>query len=161
MKNKKGFTLVELLAVIVILGILLLIAVPAVQNIIQSSRKKAFESNAKLVLENVQEIVSIETTTESSIRPCYIPLTKINLERGSLDHNNRGFVTVNPTSSGVTIRIYYANGQFTTLRNVDGNNIGATLEDINAGLVQKSTTYPSTQPAASSVFTEECSFYTG
>ena len=31
MKNKKGFTLVELLAVIVILGVLLMIAVPAVQ----------------------------------------------------------------------------------------------------------------------------------
>lgn len=30
MKNKKGFTLVELLAVIVILGVLLMIAVPAV-----------------------------------------------------------------------------------------------------------------------------------
>ena len=34
--NKKGFTLVELLAVIVILGVLLMIAVPAIQNVIKS-----------------------------------------------------------------------------------------------------------------------------
>ena len=35
--NKKGFTLVELLAVIVILGVLLMIAVPAIQNVIKKS----------------------------------------------------------------------------------------------------------------------------
>ena len=45
--NKKGFTLVELLAVIVILGVLLMIAVPAIQNVIKKSKKNAFESQAK------------------------------------------------------------------------------------------------------------------
>ena len=48
--NKKGFTLVELLAVIVILGVLLLIAVPSVNNIINNSRKKAFLSQVKLAV---------------------------------------------------------------------------------------------------------------
>ena len=39
-KNNKGFTLVELLAVIIILGIILAIAIPNIQNIIQQTRQK-------------------------------------------------------------------------------------------------------------------------
>lgn len=45
--NKKGFTLVELLAVIVILAIVLIIAVPGVLTIIDNSRKDALISSAK------------------------------------------------------------------------------------------------------------------
>ena len=43
MKNKKGFTLVELLAVIVILAVIALIATPQVLRIIEEARKGAFE----------------------------------------------------------------------------------------------------------------------
>ena len=40
MKNRKGFTLVELLAVIVIIGVLLVVATPMVFNAIKDSKKK-------------------------------------------------------------------------------------------------------------------------
>ena len=46
LKNNKGFTLVELLAVIVILGIIMAIAVPAVSSYINKSRKDAWISSA-------------------------------------------------------------------------------------------------------------------
>jgi type IV pilus assembly protein PilA len=46
-KNQKGLTLVELLAVIVILGILAAIAVPSIGGIIDNSRKDAHIGNAK------------------------------------------------------------------------------------------------------------------
>ena len=42
MKKNKGFTLVELLAVIIILAIIALIAVPVIMNIIDRARKAAF-----------------------------------------------------------------------------------------------------------------------
>ena len=45
-KNEKGLTLVELLAVIVILAIVAAIAVPAIGNIIQNSRDKAVLTEA-------------------------------------------------------------------------------------------------------------------
>ena len=44
-KQREGFTLIELLAVIVILALIALIASPLIINIIESSRKKAFENS--------------------------------------------------------------------------------------------------------------------
>lgn len=48
MKNK-GFTLVELLAVITVLGLLLTLAVPKMQSIIGDSKKKTFLGEAQAV----------------------------------------------------------------------------------------------------------------
>ena len=47
MKNNKGFTLVELLAVIVIMGILMMVAIPSVTRTIENSRKDTFIDIAK------------------------------------------------------------------------------------------------------------------
>lgn len=53
MKNNKGFTLVELLAVIVILAIILAIAVPGISKIIEGSKKGAFEADAKMLITGI------------------------------------------------------------------------------------------------------------
>ncbi len=45
--NSKGFTLVELLAVIVIMGILMMVAIPSVTRTIENSRKDTFIDIAK------------------------------------------------------------------------------------------------------------------
>ena len=50
-KKKRGFTLVELLAVIVILAVILVIAVPQIMSVIESARKGSIESTAKLIAE--------------------------------------------------------------------------------------------------------------
>lgn len=52
--TKKGFTLVELLAVLVILGILALIIFPSVSDTLEASRKSAYEKQVK-VLETAAE----------------------------------------------------------------------------------------------------------
>lgn len=51
--NKKGFTLVELLGVLVILSIILAIAVPTIMGIIKGASKGAFESDAKMLLKAI------------------------------------------------------------------------------------------------------------
>lgn len=50
-KSDKGLTLVELLAVIVILGIIAAIAVPAIGKIIENNRIKATKSEAIIAME--------------------------------------------------------------------------------------------------------------
>ena len=55
MKKKNGFTLVELLAVVVVLAIILAIAIPRVLKMIETSRKKAF---------NISEVMMIKATRE-------------------------------------------------------------------------------------------------
>ncbi|MCI3922540.1 prepilin-type N-terminal cleavage/methylation domain-containing protein [Paenibacillus sp. TRM 82003] len=52
--NQKGFTLVELLAVIVILGIIAMIAVPAIGNIIEKSREDALEQSILMVRDSAE-----------------------------------------------------------------------------------------------------------
>ena len=54
-KHKKdGFTLVELLAVIVILAVILVIAVPSIMSTITESRKGALASSAKLIASSAE-----------------------------------------------------------------------------------------------------------
>lgn len=50
LKNEKGLTLVELLAVIVILGIIAAIAVPAIGKIIDNTKDKAILADASNIL---------------------------------------------------------------------------------------------------------------
>lgn len=67
MKNKKGFTLVELLAVIVILGVLLMIAVPAVQNVIKKTKNNATQKQAELFIDAAKKMAIIDEATNDKV----------------------------------------------------------------------------------------------
>lgn len=67
MKNKKGFTLVELLAVIVILGVLLMIAVPAVQNVIKKTKNNATQKQAELFIDAAKKMTIIDEATSDMV----------------------------------------------------------------------------------------------
>jgi len=60
--REKGFTLVELLAVIVILAIILVIAVPQIMDTIESSRIAAMESSVKMVAAQVENQYTVAQT---------------------------------------------------------------------------------------------------
>lgn len=61
MKNNKGFTLVETIAVIIILGVVLSIAVPSITNVVKSTNKNRMISDAETFISEVKEYVESDT----------------------------------------------------------------------------------------------------
>jgi type IV pilus assembly protein PilA len=58
LKNEKGLTLIELLAVIVILGIVAAIAVPSIMGIIQKSKVDTAKSDAIQIINSAKTFVA-------------------------------------------------------------------------------------------------------
>ena len=62
--KKNGFTLVELLAVIVILAIILVIAVPKITDTIDNARRGSYESSIKMVAAQAETQKTVADTLE-------------------------------------------------------------------------------------------------
>ena len=51
MNNRKGFTLIELLVTITIIGIIMIMTLPAIHNLQRENQKKKFDDYERAVLE--------------------------------------------------------------------------------------------------------------
>lgn len=66
MKNKKGFTLVELMVVVIILGILVAIAVPVYNNVTTDAQTSADQATARTILSAVTMASASNNTDDPS-----------------------------------------------------------------------------------------------
>ena len=128
MQKKKGFTLVELLAVIVILAVILVIAVPQIMSVIESARKGSIESTAKLIAEGAEreytnrKILGKDTNIECS------DVSSMNSnDYGTcvITFDNTGKATVKVTGKG-KFEGYTCNGNSTNMECIKGEIPGST-----------------------------------
>ena len=82
MKNKKGFTLIEILAAIIILGVVLLIGVSAISDYIESSRKSSLIATANSYIEEVRGLRATDSLVQSpkNAEALLIPLSEIEID---------------------------------------------------------------------------------
>ena len=134
MKKKNGFTLVELLAVIVILAIILVIAIPKITDTIKNSKIASFESSAKTIAAQAEK-----KKMENEILDNTNPINCNNLVKLSnsdyiscsiyFDSNNNALVTL------------YGSGKFEGLQVINGTKGNAKAEEIKAPVYGNAVNY--------------------
>ncbi len=98
--NNKGFTLVELLAVIVILAIILAIAVPGISSLIESSKISTFEQSTRMIIKGID----INRKADSSFDVDGLNADNIDEALG-IDNNNYKLLRAAATNDEVYVDI--------------------------------------------------------
>ena len=128
----KGFTLVELLAVIVILAIIMIIAIPSVLNSMRIAKKKTFVEFAQKVInageKKYVEGTSFGTLASIGVGNYYFSLDDLDL--GSTG-NYKGFFVIYIDNNGLTYYVMIWDDEYAVSKervNEDGNSV--TVDDI-------------------------------
>jgi len=97
-KNKKGFTLVELLVVIIIVGVLAAVAVPLMTANVQKARKSEGMAGAGTI-RTAQRLYNVENGAYAT------SLTALNTYVSTADLTGTWFVAANYTTDGTNIYV--------------------------------------------------------
>ena len=101
--NKRGFTLVELLAIITVLGLLVIIAIPNMREIVNTSKKKTFFGDAQTIYKTAN-LYSLEITDSNGAVFNSKGENKLDISRSDFDYcikiNNNGDITTFVVSNG-------------------------------------------------------------
>ena len=118
MKKKKGFTLVELLAVIVILAVILIIAMPKISDVIKNSKESSLETTAKLIASQAEKKYTENQVLDGSSTIKCSDVVKLN-------ENDYGPCKITFDDKGNAKVSIVGKGKFAGLQVVDGTKDSA------------------------------------
>ena len=139
-KKKNAFTLIELLAVTVILAVILVIAIPRILDVIDVSKKDSFKTSAQLIadsaekkyvenkLNNIDEEITCENVTK---------LSKEDYESCKITFDNEGNAKVTIEGKGKFKDLAICNGTKTSVELSDTCSTDAkyfAYEDVEGGI---------------------------
>lgn len=127
--NKKGFTLVELLAVIVVLAIIMVLTLPTIMNSLSSARQSTFLLYASRMLDTAADKYQSDALLNGG-KSCYT-ISELNGENTS---SYKGRVLISTDGTTYTIQMYDANYQIgITASDTLGDKAGGVgYKDIDA-----------------------------
>ena len=134
--SKKGFTLVELLAVIVILSIILLIAVPAVKKSVDSAKKKSAENDAIMIKKIAEKYYASNLDKDEEI-------TGVDLSSDILTYSGekptKGYMQFN--EDGIAYGKMYINGYCVEIKS-DGTSTSEKVGENDCDITSTDTPTP-------------------
>lgn len=136
--NRKGFTMIEMLVVVAILGLLLVLTIPSIQSVSNNSRIKMCKSKLGIIENDVNAYLTSnsECFVSKNDSTCGICISSIsgnecitNVERlvelGLVEYNNDKDEVINPKDKSVMndyqIKIVFSNKRFLSNFIVDDN----------------------------------------
>jgi prepilin-type N-terminal cleavage/methylation domain-containing protein len=110
MKNKQGFTLAELIGVIVVLGILALIGVPLMGKYIENSKVEAAKRSAEGIVKSAQQYYTDVMSQDGTFTYTTLDiLTNAKLLELEGDLPDGGYVTIDENSN---VEVFLITGKY-------------------------------------------------
>lgn len=134
--KKKGFTLVELLAVIALLAILTMIAVPNVLSTINNRRRNTFLLDAKRMVTKAEYLVSEDRTIRDTIKegtPKTFTITELNID-GEFPSDSDG---LNYDINNTYVTVSFQDSIFKYCIKIVGGN--RNIQSSSGGCIDSST----------------------
>lgn len=108
--NKKGFTLVEVIAVIVLLGLIAVILIPNYNKTLENSRKNSFKESLNGLVRTIENYVANNPNDVVRMKREYTNISAVDLEADNLNQLESGYFMIDSNNHVVLYNIY--NGRY-------------------------------------------------